>query len=323
MSTTSSISERIAKFSCMPISDLPAELIEAVRSHIVDTFVVMVAGRCTSVGSIVASQVLEESGGCGPGWLVGSASGAPSASCAFANGVATHALDFDDDDPLLVIGHPSGPVLSALLAIAMSVRPSGRQIVESYLVGVEAQMQLGAEINPAHYDRGWHATATLGALGAAVASSRLLGLHVEETRCALGLAAAGANGLRANFGTMAKPIQVGNASRVGLDAALLAKRGVTAALDSLDGPLGYLAVACEELPGTPADFLDGQSWTFLNPGLAIKRYASCSNTHTAIDGILQLRAETETVNADLDRIVCRVSPGTETNLIYHRPKTGL
>jgi 2-methylcitrate dehydratase PrpD len=302
------------------------ELATLARRHITDTVAVMAAGRVSSVARLVAAAVGEDSPGGGPGWQVGGSSG-PIAGSALVNGACAHALDFDDDDPLLCVGHPSGPVLAALLALAPLARPTGSALVDSYLVGVEVQLQLGKLVNPSHYDRGWHATATLGALGAAAAAARILDLSETQISSALALAASGAGGLRVNFGTMAKPIQVGNAAQVAVTAALLARRGATAAPAVLDGPLGYPAmVSCPHVD--PLTLLPaGDPWLLETSGLAIKRYPCCSNTHTAIDGLLDLRAEHwsegTVASAELDEIICRVSPGTETIVPYHRPATGL
>lgn len=302
-----------------------AELAELARRHITDTIAVMVAGRTSSVARIAAGAVHDDSQGHGLGWQVGGAS-APASSCALVNGISAHALDFDDDDPLLCVGHPSGPVLAALLALAPVCRPAGAALVESYLVGVETQLQLGRLLNPSHYDCGWHATATLGALGASVAVSRILGLPAERVGAALALAASGAGGLRVNFGTMAKPVQVGNAAQVGLTAALLARRGVTAASAVLDGPLGYPSMVSErrnDASVVAKALAAGGPWLLSTSGLAIKRYPCCSNTHTAIDGLAEIRADHWRGTGDLDEVVCRVSPGTETIVPYHRPDTGL
>jgi 2-methylcitrate dehydratase PrpD len=312
------ITRELATFACTATP--PGDLRHLARRHVTDTIAVMVAGRVTDVGRIVAATVRDGSGGHGAGWQIGGPA-APIGSCAFVNAVSAHALDFDDDDPLLSVGHPSGPVVAGLLALAPSCRPAGATFMDSYLVGVETQLQLGRIINPSHYDRGWHATATLGALGAASAASRMLGLTPEMTCAALGIAAAGASGLRVNFGTMAKPIQVGNAAQVGVTAAMLASRGATAAQAVLDGPLGYPAVVSDPAADLLAEVLAGGPWLLATSGVAIKRYPCCSNTHTAIDGLLELRASHD--GRPLEKIVCKVSPGTETIVPFHRPDTGL
>jgi 2-methylcitrate dehydratase PrpD len=74
---------------------------------------------------------------------------------------------------------------------------------------------------PAHYDRGFHSTGTLGAFGAAAAAGLLLGLDEDQMTVALGLAGTQAAGLKAMFGTMAKPFHAGKAAANGVLAARL------------------------------------------------------------------------------------------------------
>lgn len=79
-------------------------------------------------------------------------------------------------------------------------------------------------------------------MGAATAASKILKLNAQETRRALGIAASLAGGLRLNFGTMTKPFHAGNASKNGVVAALLAKRGMTAYENILEGPIGFCTI---------------------------------------------------------------------------------
>ena len=83
----------------------------------------------------------------------------------------------------------------------------------------------GCALNPDHYTRGWHATATIGTLGCAAAAARMLGLDVGQTRHALGIAASLASGLKENFGSMTKPFHAGHAARNGVFAAHARARG--------------------------------------------------------------------------------------------------
>jgi len=59
---------------------------------------------------------------------------------------------------------------------------------------------------PEHYRRGFHSTGTVGTLGALAAGAKLMGLTTSQTAHGLGIAVSMAAGIRANFGTMTKPI---------------------------------------------------------------------------------------------------------------------
>src|SRR2546427_140108 len=98
----------------------------------------------------------------------------------------------------------------------------------AYLLGFEIDAAIGSAINPDHYTRGWHSTATIGTIGCAAAAARLLALDLGQVRHALGLAVSLASGLKENFGSMTKPYHAGHAARNGVLAALLAREGLTA-----------------------------------------------------------------------------------------------
>ena len=85
--------------------------------------------------------------------------------------------------------------------------------------GVEAECRIGAYMGMSHYEQGWHNTATIGTIGAAVASSHLLKLDAERCATAMGIAATTAAGLKCMFGTHCKPLHAGQAARNGLFAA--------------------------------------------------------------------------------------------------------
>ena len=94
---------------------------------------------------------------------------------------------------------------------------------------------------PGHYTRGFHSSGTVGTIGAA-AAAKLLGLRGRTLASAIGLAASFAAGIRANYGTMTKPLHVGRAAENGVNAALLSARGFTADATSLDGRWGIFQI---------------------------------------------------------------------------------
>ena len=83
---------------------------------------------------------------------------------------------------LRMLGHPSAPVLAAALAAGELALADGRAVTHAFLLGFEVETTLAEVINPAHYEHGWHATCTLGTMGAAAAAARLLGLDADQTR---------------------------------------------------------------------------------------------------------------------------------------------
>src|SRR5882757_4243825 len=162
-------------------------------------------------------------------------------AAAYVNSTAGHLLDYDDCHDSLM-GHATVAVFPASLALGESLGISPAEIVAAYVVGVEVAAGLGRVLNHTHYERGWHPTATLGIFGATAASARILGLDAEETTHALAIAASLSSGIKGNFGTLLKPAQVGAAASHGVEAALLAYRGVRANPDVFTGGQSFPAV---------------------------------------------------------------------------------
>jgi len=304
------------------LSDVPASVKASATDLITDTLGVAIAGINTDVGRLVI-QYAAEMGGAPQSHALGATTKVPAPMAAFVNGTLAHALDLDDDEPLIFIGHVSAPVFATVFAAAPRCEASGRDLLTAFITGVEAEFALGRILNPRHYNSGHHATSSIGVLGASLAASKMLGLSVDQALNAFGFAAAHMLGLKRNFGTMTKPMHVGRAAEAAITAALLSSRAATASTSILDGPAGLVDMYSDNSEEVVHDALDrlGLQFGLDEPGVAIKQYPSCSNTHPAIDAMLQLRKETDV--ADISSIECFVAPGTEKMLQYPRPANGL
>lgn len=317
MTATTRLAEFTVKTS---LDDCPSEAISLVRRAALDTLGVTLAGAREPAARIVRALVRAE-GGLPLATVLGTSLATGPRGAALANGVAGHAHDFDDTS-FLLMGHPSVPLLAAALALAEAEAADGRRLATAYVVGFEVDAALGAALNPGHYARGWHATSSIGTLGCAAAAARVLGLDVDQTRHALGVAASLASGVKANFGTMTKPYHAGHAAASGVTAALLARDGFTAAAAALDGPQGYAAAFGVGALDGALDGL-GRRWRLAESGIAVKPYPSCALTHPAIDALLDLR---DRHGLRPDRVaaievgVTRVTPGV---LVHVDPTTPL
>ena len=184
MSVTSRLAEFVAKSRW---EDAPAEAVEAARRAILDCLGVMLAGSAEPPARIV-QRVAEAEGGAPLCTIVGAGRRTGAVWAALCNGTAAHALDFDDTN-FAMMGHPSAPVLAAALAAGELALADGQAVVHAFLLGFEVETALAEVINPPHYEHGWHATCTLGTLGAATAAARLLGLDAGQIGAALAVAA--------------------------------------------------------------------------------------------------------------------------------------
>src|SRR5690606_7423958 len=156
---------------------------------------------------------------------------------ALVNGTIAHVLDFDDNfDPPKA--HPSAVLCPAIMALAEQEGHSGAKAIDAYIVGLQILGRIGQGVNPTHRNRGWHATATIGVMGATAACARLMQLDAETCARALSIATSMSSGFMSQFGTEMKPVHAGLAAKGGIMAASLARAGVTAGRDTLDGRTG-------------------------------------------------------------------------------------
>ena len=318
MNVTTILADFVAKSRW---EDCPAPAVAAARGAILDCLGVMLAGSLEPSARILQAVSLAE-GGSPLCTVVGAGRRTGAVWAALCNGTAAHALDFDDTN-FTLLGHPSAPVLAAGLAAGELALADGQALVHAFLLGFEVETTLAAVINPEHYDHGWHATCTLGTLGAAAAAARLLGLDTPQIRTALAVAASQSSGLKENFGTMTKPFHAGHAARSGVLAALLAREGWTASEQALEGPQGFFNVLGAGSRRLEALDTLGAPWKILSSGVAVKPYPSCACTHSIIDGALELRRAHGLRPEDVAEVTVGVSALVPRILIHSDPRTGL
>ena len=242
-------------------------------------------------------------------------------------GTASHALDFDDVS-MLATCHPSAPPIAALLALLPLLqrqRPSLslNDVLAAYLVGTETTLRLGQWLGFRHYALGFHATATLGTVGAAAACAHALGLPPEQAHTALSIGASSSGGLRANFGTDVKPMHVGFAAAAAVRAALLAQAGAEAS-DDVWGSAGFFHAFNGGEPAPALSWKPGMAWAVETPGFEHKRFPSCYMTHRLIAGILKLRERQGAASRSQEVSIDIEVPKSGLSALKHpRPTTGL
>ena len=283
-----------------PASAIPDAAVECAKLALVDYVGVAVAGTLEPVSRIVTRHVERSAGG--NATVIGAPFRAGAADAALANAATGHALDFDDSSMVLG-GHPTVTMLPALLAVAEERGASGADVLDAYIVGYEVMMKLSRAVNFEHYEKGWHPTATMGVFGTAAAVCRLMKLPAGQVGNAIALAASMASGVKANFGAMSKPFQVGHASRNGVVCAQLAADGLTASPAALEGRQGFLEVY-NGAGHYRIEALDtfGERLEILDPGLVFKKYPCCGATHAPIDAALDLLRAGSVAGGDVQSI---------------------
>src|SRR5438105_14943756 len=274
-----------ARASAVTYEALPEPVRELARQCVLDYYGVALAGADDPLATILVDE-LAEAGGAAQASVIGHKAKLPALSAAPGNGAIGHALDYADVN-LAMPGHPSVAILPGLIALAEQRRSSGRDIIPAFVAGYEIACRIGTALRPGHYDRGFHATGTVGAFGAAAACAHLLGLDAEATARALGIAGTQAAGLKSQFGTMCKPFHAGKASQSGLLAARLAVRGFSSRPDLVECEQGFALTHGPDFDGQAALAAPANGFhIFAN---LFKYHAACYLTHGPIESARVLR----------------------------------
>lgn len=265
---------------------LSAADVETAKRLIADGVAVAVAGSREKAPQLFAEHVRAQGGHeqC-PVWGFGFRT-APVAA-AYANAVAMHVLDFEPMSSPST--HAVSPTVPVAFALALRDGLDGRELLTACAKGFEMQGRLLAAVDHRRESSKFHAPGVVGPFGSAVVAAHLLGLDATQLNHALAIAASRSGALRANIGHGVKCTHCGNAAAAGLEAALLAERGLTACSDILAHADGFVAAFFPK--GIDRDMLlgFGQPFRFRDPGMAIKFYPSKYPTHFAISAALEAR----------------------------------
>ena len=205
------------------------------------------------------------------------------------NAMAGHTLEMDDGHGRSK-AHIGVVVIPTGWAMAEALKKSGKELLAACVAGYETMTRIGIAMDVAsNRKKGWHTTGIIGTFGAAAVSSRLLGLNAEQTANAFGIAGTQSAGLWAFLkeGSTLKKLNPARAAVNGMEAALLAKGGMTGprhALDAEDGGL-YRAVS-ESFDMREVSLELGERYETLM--IEKKLYPSCASTHHAVDAAVDL-----------------------------------
>jgi 2-methylcitrate dehydratase PrpD len=282
----------------------PPLAIERARLAFIDTMGVMLAGSRSEPAAIVREMVRAE-GATPVASVVGDALRTSPQLAALANGVASHALDFDFT---YTQGQLVAPVIPALLALAESTGATPAETLAAFIAGFEVCSRL-SRANPNHNGGGaWHGTGTIGTITAAAACARLLKVPAAAIPDVLGISVSMAAGVNANYGTMTKPLHAGQAARNAIVAALLGRRGFTANAAAIEGRGGFAHTFARGLEWHPEAFNDlGRQFDLAERGIRPKRYPCGGVIHTGIDAALKIREDLGPGVADITAIKAGIS----------------
>ncbi|MGE5215854.1 MAG: MmgE/PrpD family protein [Chloroflexota bacterium] len=324
MATPPPVTDTLARFVAeADYSTISEQTRSNAKLHILDTLGVALAAVDQPAAQIARAYcgrlgVSEEAS------VWGTQSTASVSSAAFANGLLAHALDYDDWDAFIHVGHPTSMLIGAALPLAEHIGASGADLLKAYVLGIEVVCKIAANA-PNVQDRGFHSTPVFGSLGAAVACASLLKLPPERIKAALGVAASAAGGIHRQQGSMVKPLHAGNSARNGAEAALLAQAGFTADPAILEAPRGF----CDTFfgPGTCnyekmiADI--GKPYFLESPGLGLKWHPCSAPQFLAADAALHLKREYDIRYEDVTKMEVSIPPLRYARHYAPEVKTGL
>jgi 2-methylcitrate dehydratase PrpD len=314
-----SLTERLAAhWSAVSFDDIPKEVVAGIKDNILDTLAVALAGVRTEEARRATTAFTTGAGGSGS-LVWGTPHRLPPSHAALVNGTAAHARDFDDGGGP---GHAGSTVLPAALAVAEATGADGRALIAATIAGYDIGYRALAALGgfAAHTDRGWHSSGTMGSFAAAAASAKILDLDAERFADALGVAGSFTGGVWAfiDDGAWTKRIHPGKAGETGVDAALLARAGITGPRRIFEARWGGLYALYVDGRGSPEKALADLGTDFNVATAYIKPYACCRGSHSTIDAVLSL-IRTRDVRPEDVRHIAITASETAVNMLSVEP----
>jgi 2-methylcitrate dehydratase PrpD len=312
--------EELAALTAAPPAVVGDDVVRSARP-VLDTLTVAMAGRREPVVELARTLVATAPGSEARDWATGATLSVEDA--AFVNGVTSHALDLDDIS-MAMSGHPSTLLVPVTVAMAEAADREVVDLLAAYVVGLRVNVAVSAGFDLfAHYNRGWHASVTVGTLGATAAAAALAGLSETQSRNALGLAISMASGTRQNFGTMTKPVHIGLAAHNAVRAVKMAGLGLDSSRHALEGPIGFYALYGASQGDSNAVLRSlRQPASEVLATLSTKRHPCCYQTHRAVDAAQDVReALGDLEGQDVERVLVTVNPDSDTSLIHPFART--
>ncbi len=315
---TDSLAEFVAASEQLEVPDGVAEI---VATGFCDTVGVTLAGMREPVWEHLSRLAISQ-GGASEARLFLSSDRVPAPVAALVGAATAHAIDYDD---YAFSNHVSAVLVPTILAEAERTGADGNAMVKAYAVGYEVWRAIMKAEPDDLYTRGWHPTSVLGGFGAAAAACSLNRADAGTVRNAIGLVVAFSGGVMDNFGSMAKPVQGGQAAESGLKAFRMAEAGVDAGPEALDGENGLLLALSPERRANVASPVEGLE-TFggiLSERLNIKRYPTVGASQRCADAAVQLHADGRFELSDIVRIRPRVGERHARVMQMHSPQSAL
>ena len=308
---------------------LPDDVIQKAKECFTDFVGVALRGSETESGEAVKNIIRPG----GESTVIGQGRSTPM-EAGLANGIFAHSMDLDDGHRLAML-HPGACVIPAALSLCEAENRTGKELIESIVVGYQVVIALGMMVNPGHRSRGFHSTGTCGTLGAASSACKAMDLSETQINNALGLAGTQAAGLLESdhSGSMGKHLHTGRAAQSGILSALLARNGFTGGETILEGDEGFLKAMTDIDPNAMTD-IDPYTMVDAHPhetdlpmenyhisDVYFKIYPVCRHLHSSIDALLEIVKEEQPELEEIEKITVNTYKIAAEHDDYHPTST--
>jgi 2-methylcitrate dehydratase PrpD len=300
-------------------AQLPQQIIERAKVHILDTFGAMVSGAALKPGKVCIDFVRVQAG-LQESTVVASNVRTSAILAAMANAMSAHA-DETDDAHFPTVTHPGSVILPAALAIAEKEHRPGMDLIVAVVLGYDVMCRVNKALDREIVsNRGFHPGSICAAFGAVATASRLLGLSARQVSYALGMAgtqACGINTWRQDPEHIDKALCYSGApARNGVTAALMAQAGFTASSTVFEGEENILD-AYSDRPH-PEEIVKelGSRYEILDT--SIKKYPGGQPMQATLEGYFRLVKEQSLKGKEqIQKIVVRL-PESQARTINDR-----
>ena len=271
------------------LDDMPAEVVAFGQRCLLDLLGVAAAGRITELSSIIHEHATAQFGaGTASAPILFDGRVVSPAGAALAGGMTIDSIDAHDGNKFTK-GHTGCHQLPALLAMSHALgRTSSTDFLADLIVGYEIATRAGIALHETASD--YHTSGAWGAVGVAALGARVMGLDVETTFEAMGIAEY--HGPRSQMmRVIDHPTMLKDGSGWG------AMAGVSAAYLAADGFTGAPAITVND-PAVASLWADlGERWIIFEQ--YFKPYPVCRWAQPAVEAVLSLRAEHALTGADV------------------------
>ncbi len=298
---TSNLIERFAQHVVnLQVEDIPPDALQMAKWLVFDTLGTGLGGYQRELGQ-KAVRFGKLRTGAKQATIIGDGASLSIEDAAFVNGTMVKILGMDDSHR--TGSHIASQMVPAALATAETYNTAGRDLLAGMVAAYDLAVRVGTSVRKFQRVRGLDIKGTVGTIASAAIAARCMGLDVDKTAQALGLAADLASGTEQyvyeDGSCDTKDLIAGFAARNGVFAVLLADSGFYGPAGGLDGEYGFFRAFGDGFE--PAMFEDiGQHFSIVDTGF--KPHGGCRHTHQAVDAVQHLLAEAPIDTTAIERI---------------------